>query len=183
MKSLTTALMTFFATGLIAACTTTPIVDHCTGDLGRNLNSAIQSAESRLSSGCEYHFDSYFGELLEIAEANPDPLNKSLFSDFLVRASNDGTISKRQAKELYNRYFNIKFVSFTGDYNTCSQTCPVHARVMADMQTELRDKQTGLLKVSEDAQSYYRADHLLKETQLVLEATCRACGTSAGEAR
>ena len=28
---------------------------------------------------------------------------------------------------------------------------------------------------SADNASYYRADHLLKEAQLVLEATCRAC--------
>ena len=84
-------------------------------------------------------------------------------------------ISQRQAKELYNRYFNVKFVSLTGDYNTCAQTCPVRAEVMNNMQNELRDKQVGLLNASADKTSYYRADHLLKEAQLVLEATCRAC--------
>ena len=172
------ALATVLLAGGISACTTTPIVDHCAGSLGTNLNAAMQTAESRMASGCEYQFDRYFAELLQIAQANPDPLNKPLFSDFLVRASDSGLITKRQAKERYNRYFNIKFVSFTGDYNTCSQACPIQAQVMSNMQDELRDKQLGLLEASEDKSSYYRADHLLKETQLVLEATCRACAAS-----
>ena len=38
-----------------------------------------------------------------------------------------------------------------------------------------------MLRASNDATSFYRADHLLKETDLVLEATCRAC--QAGDAR
>ena len=83
--------------------------------------------------------------------------------------------------ELYNRYFNVKFVSLQGDYNTCSQTCPIRKQVMSDMQAELHDKELGLLRASNDASSFYRADTLLKETDLVLEATCRAC--LAGESR
>lgn len=160
------------------ACTTTPVADHCSGRLSHNLNTAMQEAEARMANGCEYHFDRYFNELLETAQASPDTLNKPLFSDFLVRASDSGLITKRQAKERYNRYFNVKFVSFTGDYNTCAQACPVQAQVMANMKDELRDKQLGLLKASEDKASYYRADHLLKETQLVLEATCLACAAN-----
>ncbi|MEM7000791.1 MAG: hypothetical protein AAF529_08390 [Pseudomonadota bacterium] len=183
MNAIAKTIVTLLSAVWLAACTTTPVADHCQGDLGRNLNNAIQSVESRLNNGCTYHFDRYFGELLEVATANPDPLNKSLFSDFLVRTSDNGTISKSQARELYNRYFNIKFVSFTGDYNTCSQACPVQAQLLADMQSELRDKQVGLMEAAQDKQSYYRADHLLKETQLVLEATCRACNASGGEAR
>ena len=164
-----------------AACQTTPVADHCSAPLDRSLNAAIQDAESRVNTGCEYHFDRYFDDLLAIAEANPDADNKALFSDHLVRMHEAGVISKRQARERYNRYFNVKFVSFTGDYNTCAQTCPVKAQTLANMKQELRDKHTGLLRASEDKTSYYRADHLLKETQLVLEATCRAC--EAGGAR
>jgi hypothetical protein len=43
------------------------------------------------------------------------------------------------------------------------------------MKAELHDKELGLLRASADQQSFYRADHLLKETELVLEATCSAC--------
>ena len=163
----------------LAGCTTTqPIVD-CRVSLNRDLTGSMRIAEDRLSSRCEYSFDSYFEQLLEVAANNPDSDNKRLFSDFLVRVSDRGTISKRQARDMYNRYFNIKFVSLTGDYNTCSQTCPVRTKVLAEMQAELMDKELGLVRASEDNASYYRADHLLKEAQLVLEATCRAC--EAGE--
>jgi len=163
---------------LLAACATTPVAS-CSVDLRPGLERAITVAEDKLASGCEYHFDDYFVQLLDIAAENPSADNKRLFSDFLVRASDRATISKRQARDLYNRYFNVKFVSLTGDYNTCTQTCPARAKVLADMQSELADKELGLVQASEDPNAYYRADLLLKEAQLVLEATCRAC--EAGE--
>ena len=159
---------------LVAACAT-PQPDHCGGRLGSNLQSAMSESENRLATGCAYYFDGYFNELLDIAEANPDPENKRMFSDYLVRTSSSGIISKRQAQVLYNRYFNVKFVSFTGDYNTCAQTCPVRDEVVSNMRAELLDKQLGLMAASRDKSSYYRADQLLKETELVLEATCRSC--------
>lgn len=167
---------------LFAACEATPVADVCGGRLGTNLESALSETERRLGSGCEYRFDNYFRENLATAEANPDTENKRLFSDHLLRVNDMGVISKRQARDLYNRYFNVKFVSLAGDYNTCSQTCPVQARVISDMKQELQDKELGLLRASSDNASYYRADNLLKETQLVLAATCRACeaGTNAG---
>ena len=158
----------------LAACTTTQ-PDHCAVNLRGNLDSAMTTAESKLASGCEYHFNSYFNSLLTIAEANPDKDNKMLFSDHLMRVNEMGVISRRQAEGLYNRYFNVKFVSLQGDYNTCSQTCPVRSQVMSDMKAELHDKELGLMRASADAASFYRADTLLKETDLVLEATCRAC--------
>lgn len=159
----------------LSACTTTQIVDHCAISLRAGLSSTMRVVENKLSSGCEYSFNGYFADLLDIAADNPSPDNKRQFSDFLIRVSDQGVISKRQAKATYNRYFNIKFVSLTGEYNICSQTCPTRAKVLADMQSELLDKELGLVRASEDSISYYRADHLLKEAQLVLEATCRAC--------
>ena len=76
---------------------------------------------------------------------------------------------------LYNRYFNVKFVSLDGDYSTCSQVCPVKDKVILDMRQELLDKEIGLLQISNDKTGYYRADLLLKESELVLQATCQAC--------
>ena len=167
-------ILLFTGAGL-SACATNQVAGHCNAPLSRDLDAAMMEVEHRLGSGCQYHFDRYFQQLLSTAEDNPEAENKSRFSDHLVRVNEQGVISQRQAKELYNRYFNVKFVSLTGDYNTCAQTCPVRAEVMNNMQNELRDKQVGLLNASADKTSYYRADHLLKEAQLVLEATCRAC--------
>jgi len=160
--------------GVLAACTTAQ-PDYCSVTLRGNLATAMNTAESKLASGCEYSFNRYFNDLLTIAEANPSKDNKMLFSDHLMRVNDMGVISRRQAEGLYNRYFNVKFVSLQGDYNTCSQTCPVRAQVMSDMQAELHDKELGLMRASSDSAGFYRADTLLKETDLVLEATCRAC--------
>ena len=167
--------ITFVA--LLGACATE--ADHCAVNLRGDLDSAMRTVETQLSSGCEYHFDSYFHSLLALAEANPDKTNRKHFSDHLMRVHEMGVISRRQAEGLYNRYFYVKFVSLQGDYNTCSQTCPVRTQVLSDMRSELLDKELGLMKISGDPDSYYRADHLLKESQLVLEATCRACSAGA----
>jgi len=169
-------LIVLFVLGFgLAACATQQTAEHCSVRLGGSLEAALHEAENRLANGCEYQFDGYFQELMAIAEANPDAANRFGFSDFLLRANDLGVISRRQAQSLYNRYFGIKFVSLQGDYNTCSQTCPQRDRVLSNMQAELHDKEIGLLRASGDQQSFYRADTLLKETELVLEATCSAC--------
>jgi hypothetical protein len=164
----------------LAACAGQQQAGYCSARLGGGLDAAMQEATERLANGCEYQFDGYFQELLSVAEANPDSSNRMRFSDFLMRANDLDVISRRQAESLYNRYFGVKFVSLQGDYNTCSQTCPQRARVMSNMQAELQDKELGLLRASADQQSFYRADNLLKEAELVLEATCSACEAGAG---
>ncbi len=162
----------------LTACATDPVPD-CSGPQTRNLQSAFADVENRLANGCEYYFESYMADLLEIAEGDPKPENKRKFSGFLVSVGEQGLLSNRQAREVYNRYFNVKFVSMQGDYNNCSHTCPRMDAVLDNMQSELTHKELGLLRVSQDAASYYRADRLFKETELVLEATCLAC--SAGQ--
>ena len=171
-RLLTLCLLTV---SLVLVGCTTPQTDECQLTVKPPLQSAMLVVEDKLNTGCVYGFEGYMSDLLQLAVDNPAPENKRAFSDFLVRISDDGVISKRQAKSLYNRYFNIKFVSLTGDYNTCSQVCPTRNRVLADMRLELLDKETGLVKASSDATAYYRADQLLQEAELVLEATCRAC--------
>lgn len=167
------------ALAALAGCAANRSADYCSARLGSQVESAMAEAKSRLAQGCEYQFDGYFHELLALAEANPDTGHPQRFSDFLVAASESGVISQRQARNFYNRYFGIKFVSLQGDYNTCSQACPDRARVLSDMRSELQDKELGLLRASENQSAYYRADSLLKESELVLEATCMACQAGA----
>ncbi len=150
-------------------------VSTCVPPQGHNLEAGFQKAQQDLSNGCATQFDAYVTSLLHIAEGDPQAENKRRFSEFFVWSSEQGLLSKRQAKQRYNRYFNIKFVSLMGDFNNCSHACPRKQNLLADMEQELRDKEWGLLKVSLDKESYYRADRLLKETELVLEATCSAC--------
>ena len=160
----------------LSACASNP--PACPSPQTRNLDSAISSVKSSLDGGCHAHFDRFYDDLLTIAEGDPKPENKRAFSEFLVWSSDQGLLSTRQAQDYYNRYFNVKFMSMRGDYNNCSHTCPNKQRVLFDMERELSQKERGLLKVSTDADSYYRADRLFQEVELVLEATCTACAAS-----
>ncbi len=161
---------------LLSACASTE--PTCLSPQTRNLDQAIRAVQSNLASGCHTHFDRYYDDLLTIAEGDPQSENRRAFSEFLVWASDEGLLSKRQAEEYYNRFFNVKFMSMRGDYNNCSHTCPNKQKVLLDMQRELSDKERGLLKVSLDSDAYYRADRLFQEVELVLEATCSACAAT-----
>jgi hypothetical protein len=173
-NSIANALILILASGFLAAsCASSP--PTCSGPQSKNLDKAIIDVQHSLTGGCTAQFDRYYDDLLEIAEGDPKPENKRLFSEFLVWASDEGLLSQRQARDNYNRYFNVKFVSLQSDYNNCSHTCPRRDSVMLDMERELVDKERGLLKVSQDSAGYYRADELYNEVELVLEATCTAC--------
>jgi hypothetical protein len=157
----------------LTSCATPP--PPCGGPQSRNLSAAVDQVRTSLENGCAAHFDRFYDDLLKIAEGDPKPENKRLFSEFLVWTADEGLLSQRQAKDYYNRYFNVKFMTLQGDYNNCSHTCPARSRIMRDMERELSDKERGLLKVSLDNDGYYRADELYQEVELVLEATCAAC--------
>ena len=160
----------------LAACASTE--PGCPSPQTRNVDSAISFVKTSLETGCEAHFDRFYDDLLSIAEGDPKAENKRIFSEFLVWSGDQGLLSTRQAQEYYNRFFNVKFMAMKGDYNNCSHTCPNKQRVLLDMERELSDKERGLLKVSQDAEGYYRADRLYQEVELVLEATCTACTAS-----
>jgi hypothetical protein len=161
----------------LAACSHSPAkTAACSLPEGPNLEQAISQARFDLETGCEHEFDAYFQRLLSIAEGDPKKENKASFSDFLLWSNDVGLLSKRQARETYNRYFGVKYVSLVSDYSVCSQTCPQQSDVMRKMNRELGDKEQGLLKISADRINYTRASNLYQETELVLQATCEACG-------
>jgi hypothetical protein len=182
MKTSRTSTLTTMAalaalSTLLAACNANPPrASACTLPEGHNLERAISAARFDLTTGCEQQFDEYFQRLLVIAEGDPKKDNKVAFSDFLIWANEEGLLSKRQARELYTRYFGVKYVTLISDYSVCAQTCPRQQEVMREMNRELVDKEQGLLKVSADQREYYRANRLFQETELVLDATCEACG-------
>jgi hypothetical protein len=159
---------------LLSGCETAP-APVCELGSPRSLDRAMTSARHSLLNGCSASFSRYFDDLLLVAEGDPQPEHRRAFSDYLEWSAAQGLVSRRQAQEMYNRYFNVKFVSLAGDYNNCSLTCRQRPDVMADMATELVDKERGLVRISQDNDTYYRADLLMRETELVLEATCRAC--------
>jgi len=172
----TAAAVAVLATALTACNSNPSRATACSLPEGPDLDRAISAARFDLETGCEQQFDQYFQRLLTIAEGDPKKDNKAAFSEFLIWANEEGLLSKRQARETYTRYFGVKYVSLVSDYSVCDQTCPRQDEVMREMNRELVDKEQGLLKVSADRREYYRANRLFQETELVLEATCEACG-------
>ena len=170
------ATVTALAASLVACSHNPAKTAACSLPEGPNLEQAISQARFDLETGCEHEFDAYFQRLLSIAEGDPKKENKASFSDFLLWSNDVGLLSKRQARETYNRYFGVKYVSLVSDYSVCSQTCPQQSDVMRKMNRELGDKEQGLLKISADRINYTRASNLYQETELVLQATCEACG-------
>jgi hypothetical protein len=178
LKIKLTGIVTVVAiTTSLAACSSNSTrTAVCNVPAGPNLEQAISAARFDLETGCEHEFDAYFQRLLTIAEGDPKKENKASFSEFLLWSNDTGLLSKRQARQTYNRYFGIKYVSLVSDYSVCTQTCPNQSDVMRNMNLELADKEQGLLKISSDRLNYTRASNLYQETELVLEATCEACG-------
>lgn len=172
MRPLLPALVLLLAAA-ITSCASAP--PPCASPQTKNLDAAVSEVKDSLNNGCAAQFDGFYDDLLTIAEGDPRPENKRRFSEFLVWSADEGLLSQRQAREYYNRYFNVKFISLESDYNNCSHTCPRRDRVMLDLERELSDKERGLLRVSLDNAGYYRADELYREVELVLEATCTAC--------
>lgn len=149
----------------------------CQVPQGNDLASAAEQTRFDLRSGCAARLDDYFQALLEIGAGNPGTDNRRHLSAFLEWSVSENLLSKRQAQERYNRYFNVKYVSLKSDYSVCSETCPNRAKILGEMRRERQHKELGLLKISGERSAYQRADRLYHETELVLEATCNACGT------
>lgn len=160
------------------ACVTAeqkPTPAPCAIPSGHLVDEAFQTARSTLGQpDCRYQFDAVFTALVKICEGAPDMEHKQSFSEFLVWSKNEGIISTIQAKERYNRYFSDRFVSMPDEYNTCSY-CPQLKNILSACKDELRDKQTGLLRVCGDKATYAKASGDLQKIELILEATCAAC--------
>lgn len=153
-----------------------PMAHPCIPPTGVGLEQAMSRTRADLANmECQMRFDSYFQRLLDIGAGSPNTENRRLFSEFLVWASQNGLINRVQAEDRYNRYFNTTFMTLPDDYNTCS-VCDKKDKLFFAMDSELRQKETGLLKICRDKESYYQAAAQFGDMKTVLEAACTACG-------
>jgi hypothetical protein len=172
-----TALIAAAGLLALAGCNANPPREQplCSLPEGSNLTAAMEQARFDLHTGCAARYDAYFERMLDIARGDPRADNRRQFSEFLEWSVDEGLLSRRQARERYNRYFNVKYVSLQNDFSVCSATCPKRGQLLGSMRGEREDKKLGLLEISGDRATYQRADRLYHETELVLEATCLAC--------
>ena len=165
----------FLASLVILACAGQAKPDNALFSRGMGLEQAVSRAQEDLAdTDAHPAFGMYFQRLLEIAQGNPDPENKRIFSQFLVWANQEGILTRRQSQDYYNRYFNITFMSLPDDYSV-SASCPDKADMISAMGLELAQKEEGLVKACKDKESYYLAYEHYKALITVLDATCLAC--------
>ena len=168
------AIVTVF----LASCQTTP-QPSCTLPQEKNVDRAFSHARVQLAQReCHFRFDEYFQALLMVASGDPNQKNSEHFSEFLLWANEQDIITRVSAKEYYNRYFGTKFVSLPNEYSNCSYTCKVQDEITRKMQNELRDKETGLLKITNDKRRFAEANLLYQSTLTLLDATCEACASA-----
>lgn len=163
---------------LIFACSNRHIVQpRCILPSGVNLEEALAHSKADLGHlECEPRFDSYFERLIDVAKRDPDIQNKRKFSDFLQWANVEGIIDKIQARDYYNRYFNTTFMSLPDDYNVCSSCSEKRQNDLElQLETELGQKEDGLLRACQDKDAYYAAADQYNSIMLLLDATCTAC--------
>jgi hypothetical protein len=176
----------FFAMGLCiltTACAQTQ-TQHiapttCTPPSSTRLSAAMVEAQTTLADrDCAPSFENIFTQLINIAKNDTDKENRQEFSEFLNWARDQNIINKRQAMELYTRYFSHKFASLPRDYQTCSY-CGDLSKIIRAMKAELANKEAGLLKICGERSLYARAAADYDDLRTILEAACKAC--EAGE--
>ena len=142
---------------------------------GMGLEQAVLCAQADLADPeAHLEFDLYFQKLIEIAQGNPQPENRRIFSQFLMWANHQGILTLRQSKAYYNRYFNITFMSLPDDYSV-SASCPDKPGIVSAMTAELRQKEAGLVQACQDKESYYLAYEQYNTLLVILDAACLAC--------
>jgi hypothetical protein len=164
----------------LAGCQMTPeTTPECALPRTTDVAHAFEQTRNGLKrSECHFHFDAYFERLLETAAGDPDPKHSEHFSEFLLWANAQDIITRRNAQEYYNRYFNTKFASLPNEYSNCTYTCRIQNEIVQQMKEELLQKDRGLLKITGNKRAYAEANSLHDSVLLLLEATCTACAAS-----
>lgn len=152
-----------------------PTQNNCRLSENTNVQRAVGEAKMDLANDqCRPFFDTYLEGLMTIAAGNPSLTYKKDFSDLLVWASEQGIITTLQAKDYYNRYFSITFMSLPSEYNVCSE-CNAKDSIEQNLITELQQKEQGMKASCGDTTSYFEARNQHESVLLFLDAACEAC--------
>jgi len=146
----------------VAACETTrpvvvpaPPADPCPLPGGYQLKPAVATAEQTLRT-CPNKLDEVFSSLLEVAKNSPKKENASLIQDLLKGLVKENKISETYAKNLYKKYFSIKFVNVP-DVKTYNLPSEIDA-IKKQLRREKALKRIGLLECCNDRAGYKMAE-------------------------
>ncbi len=150
----------------------------CTLPHSIRLSTAIGQAKTTLQQpGCRRGFDDVFKKLLIAGQSDPGSHQAIAFEEFIDWSEKHNVITMVKAKEIYSRYFGTKFISLKSDYSACSSVCKVKDKKLANMRSEYKNKELGLLKVLGDKQSFKKSEYLYNSMQSIINATCQSCSS------
>jgi len=141
---------------IVGCQTTKPVaVDPCPMPGGYKLGPAVETAEMTLNT-CPERLDQVFSALLDIAKHKPDKENRILIREMLVRLTKKNIVSEKYAKNLYNKYFDLKFTTLPDvkTYNLLGEIDDIKKT----LRSELKMKKVGLVECCGDRQGYTLAE-------------------------
>lgn len=148
--------------------------DSCDLSGTQKLELAVSEVKGKLESGCTNRFSGYYSRLLQLGAGFPKPENASVYQDFLRWSVNKGIVSKVQATDRYNRYFHHRFSGLSDSRSVAASICPRLDQTLADLRSELADKETGLQGILGQSDRYQQATRLYYNLELNLHAICAA---------
>jgi hypothetical protein len=183
MKTIKTILLISILSVFAAACKPTskplpeaPLANYtCELSQSKIVSVAFDETQVALSNtSCWSDFDAHFNNLLSIASGDPTPEHKKTFADFLRRSEAQGIISKVQLKQTYTRYFTGFFASLPKDESNCKAGQDIN-KLTRNLDTEMRDKQKGLLKAMGARDEFSKAKRDRDAIILIVAAAGEAC--------
>jgi len=177
-------LLCLFAFGCTAHVVTGPsknqtdqsaIKNPCNIPEGKGVDDVIEKTKSILAGNqCNEKFDDLYQNILSVAARDSKPGNRELFKGFIDWCLVNGTLYKNTARQIYGEYFSSQFMCLEKWPKICNQ-CPKIDDIERDMNTELKKKELGLLRICEDEARYNKAIVALNQEVVVLKAACMAC--------
>ena len=141
------------------------------------LDEAIQQSKNLLRRHrCFYQFDTVFERLKQAGTGNPGEQNKSHFAEFLNWSKKRGIITKKQASNLYNRYFGEVFISLPERGNICSHSAK-NQQFRNNLDKELIQKKEGMISILGDNKKFNSIYKQYTELAFVLDMAEQACRT------
>ena len=123
---------------------------------------------------CNEEFDDLYQNILKVAARDSKPSNRALIKGFIDWCYANGILYKNTARQKYGEYFSSMFMCLEKWPKICHQ-CSGLNEIERDMKAELRMKELGLLRISEDEARYNKAVIAFNQTLVVLKAACMAC--------
>ena len=129
--------------------------DPCPMPTGYQLSPAAKTAEETLNT-CPEKLDQVFMALIEIAKQSPNKENAVLIQEMFKNLIKRNRISETYAKNLYQKYFSLKFVTmpYLKVYNLSGEINSIK-KVLRE---ELDCKRVGMVECCNDKESYKHAE-------------------------